>query len=199
MLWRRRLPHWVPKDSVVFVTWRLARTLPKPQPKILINEPDPHKAFELWDRELDRTTEGPHWLRNPDVSALCVEALLYGENVRRSYVLFAWVIMPNHIHIVLKPHEALPEVIRWIKGSTAVRANRLLNRTGQPFWQREYFDRWIRTSDDLTSTIGYAEANPVNAGLVDSAENWPWSSASSKDTGGETAGAPGAVASAGFD
>jgi hypothetical protein len=64
----------------------------------------------------------------------------------------------------------------------AARANRLTGRTGQPFWQREYFDTWMRTSQEL-------EENPVTAGLALRAEDWPWSSAS-KYTGGETAGAP---------
>jgi len=98
--------------------------------------------------------------------------------------------MPNHVHVILKPHEKLPEIVRWLKTATAARANRLAGRTGQPFWQREYFDRWIRNGKELASVIEYVEVNPVKAGLVSCAEDWPWSSAS-KPTGGKTAGAPG--------
>ena len=50
-----------------------------------------------------------------------VEALLYGERVRRSYDLYAWVVMPNHVHVALKPHHKLPEIVRWVKTATAVR------------------------------------------------------------------------------
>jgi putative transposase len=158
VFWRRRLPHWIPEDAIVFVTWRLAGTLPRP---------GPHTA-----------QKGPRWLENPAIAALFVEALLYGERVRGSYDLFAWAVMPNHVHIVLKPHEKLPEVVRWMKTASAARANRLTGRTGQPFWQREYFDTWMRTSQELASVIVYVEENPVTAGLALRAEDWPWSSAS---------------------
>jgi REP element-mobilizing transposase RayT len=100
--------------------------------------------------------------------------------------------MPNHVHVVMKPHENLPEIMRWMKSATAVRANRIAGRQGQPFWQREYFGRWIRTGKEPASVIAYGEANPVNAGFVACAGDWPWSSAS-KPTGGKTAGAPSTV------
>jgi putative DNA methylase len=127
---------------------------------------------------LDRAPEGPQWLADPPIAAIFVDALLHGENIRRSYKLFAWVVMPNHVHVVLQPHEKLPEIMRWIKAATALRANRLAARRGQPFWQREHFDRWIRTGKELASVIAYVEANPVNAGLATSSGAWPWSSAS---------------------
>jgi hypothetical protein len=76
-----------------------------------------------------------------------------------------------------------------MKTATAVSANHLAGRTGGPFWQREYFDRWIRTDKELASVIAYVEANPVKAGLAARAEDWAWSSAS-KPTGGKTASAP---------
>ncbi len=116
-----------------------------------------------------------------------VNALLYGEQVRRSYDLFAFVVMPNHVQVVLMPYEKLSGIMRWIKASTAVRANQVLGRTGQGFWQREYFDHWIRSSRELSRIIEYTEANPVKAGLAGCAEAWLWSSAS-KNTGDKIAG-----------
>jgi REP element-mobilizing transposase RayT len=163
MFWRRRLPHWVPEDSIVFVTWRLAGPLPQPQPELLVRDP----AY--------RPQEGPRWLEVPAVADLF-------------YELFAWVVMPNHVHVDLKPHGTLHEIMHWIKQATAVRANRLINLTGQPFWQREYFDTWIRTSEELRLVIGYVEENPVRAGLALCAEDWARSSAS-KRAGGKTASA----------
>jgi putative transposase len=148
-----------------------------------MNDPDPGRTFVLHDRQLDHTRDGPRSLGNPKVAASFVEALRYGARVRRSYDLIAWVVMPNHVHVVLLPHAKLPEVMRWLKTATASRANRLTGNTGQPFWQREYFDRWIRTAKELNSVVAYVEANPVNAGLALNAEDWPWSSASTK-TGG---------------
>ena len=118
-----------------------------------------------------------------------VEALVHGECVRNDYGLFAWVVMSNHVHMVLEPHRSLSETMRWLKTATAVRANRLLGRTGQAFWQREYFDRWIRNKSQFDHVVAYVEANPVKAGLVQRPEDWPWSSAW-KNTGDGIAGGP---------
>jgi putative transposase len=68
--------------------------------------------------------------------------------------------------------------------------NAALGKTGEAFWQREYYDRWIRSDKELASVVAYVEANPVKAGLAVCPEDWPWSSAWN-GTGGETAGAPG--------
>ncbi|HEX8847496.1 MAG TPA: hypothetical protein VF791_22830, partial [Pyrinomonadaceae bacterium] len=64
-----------------------------------------------------------------------------------------------------------------IKGFTAREANKLLNLTGQPFWQDESYDRWVRDETELKRIIRYIEHNPVSAGLVAKPEDWPWSSA----------------------
>ena len=130
MYWYRRLPHWRPENSNVFVTWRLAGLKAPPA-----------------------SATGPPWLSQPRIAAIFVEALLHRERVRRSYDLLAWVVMPNHVHIVVKPIRSLPEIMRWLKAATVNRANSLLGRTGEAFWQREYFDRWIRTEKQLGSVI----------------------------------------------
>ena len=56
-------------------------------------------------------------------------------------------------------------------------ANRILERTGMPFWQDESYDHWIRSGRELEEIITYVECNPVKAGLVAADEQWPWSSA----------------------
>ena len=58
----------------------------------------------------------------------------------------------------------------------------MLGRIGEPFWQDESFDRWIRTEKELAGLIGYVENNPVTAGLVKVAEEWPWSRAGWRQT-----------------
>ncbi len=87
------------------------------------------------------------------------------------------VIMPNHVHVVFEPKAPLPGIMRWLKGRTGRTANRILGRTGIPFWQDESYDHWIRSRKELEETIRYVESNPVNARLVEAAEEWPWSSA----------------------
>ena len=105
-----------------------------------------------------------------------MQALMYGEQQQR-YQLHAWVIMPTHVHVLLTPMRAFPEIMRWLKWTTARRCNRLLGRTGV-FWQDESFDHWIRNRPELENTIAYIECNPVTAGLVTRPEDWPWSSRS---------------------
>src|ERR1039457_6828064 len=85
--------------------------------------------------------------------------------------------MPNHVHLLILPKVAVPEITRWLKGSTARRANQLLMRTGLPFWQHESYDHWVRNTKEFDRIIGYIEDTPVSAGLVGSLELWPWSSA----------------------
>ena len=76
-----------------------------------------------------------------------------------------------------QPRIARLVIMRWLKGSTARRANRLLERTGRPFWQDESYDHWVRDSAELRRITRYIEWNPVRAGFVTSPELWPWSSA----------------------
>jgi len=71
---------------------------------------------------------------------MLVNALRYGETVRQFYRLHAWSIMPNHVHVILQPRIELSSMMRWLKGRTGRNADRILGRTGAPFWQDESFD-----------------------------------------------------------
>ncbi len=135
---------------------------------------------------------GPLWLKDPRIANMVVSALLHGESVRVSYDLYSWVIMPNHVHAVLKPPRLLSEIMQWLKTATANRANRILGKSGTSFWQREYYDHWVRSEKEFYSIIHYVEQNPVAAGLAASPEEWPWSSAGrppTKIADGKTVGA----------
>ncbi|HUD98101.1 MAG TPA: transposase [Bryobacteraceae bacterium] len=116
------------------------------------------------------------------------DALQYGANVRHSYDLHAWAIMPNHVHAVWEPHIPMPAIMRWLKSRTSRIANRLLGRGGQAFWQDESYDHWMRSPRELEDVIRYVEGNPVKAGLVSTEEQWAWSSAGFRadDAGGQT-------------
>jgi putative transposase len=65
-----------------------------------------------------------------------------------------------------------------LKSASAREANRILGRSGEPFWQRESYDRWVRDKKEFDKILHYIEWNPVSAGLVGRAEDWLWSSAS---------------------
>ena len=188
MFWRRDLPHWVPEDSIVFVTWRLAgspaRTDSRERSKAAKPRTFGDRLDEI-DEKLDRLP-GERWLQDPRVAKLMADALRYGESGKSAYELIAWVIMPNHVHVLFRPMIRLDKIVRWLKVATASRANRILRRIGNEFWDREYFDHWVRSDEELTDIMEYIERNPVCAGLVKEPGDWPWSSLG--NAGGKTTG-----------
>lgn len=178
--YRRRLPHGIPDNAIIFVTWRLAGCLPPKQLEFL-NSGRTEPAFLRREEAFDRIQRGPAWLRDPRVASMLADTLNYGATVRKLYTLHAWAVMPNHVHVVFEPHIAMPKIMRWIKGRTSRVANRILGPAGEPFCQDESFDHWIRNSQELANVIYYVERNPVKAGLVSSEEQWRWSSAWGKE------------------
>ena len=173
---RRRLPHWVPEAVPVFVTWRLAGTVPRAM-ESRNKQTSAGERFALADGELDKASSGPVWLADQRVAHMMIEALHYGAHVRRFYDLHAYVVMPNHVHVVCEPTVSLPRILQWLKGVTAKRAKRLLGLDVKAFWQDESYDHWVRSERELQRIIRYVEWNPVKAGLADCIEDWPWSSA----------------------
>jgi len=75
----------------VFVTWRLAGTLPQVPGEVLRRDPHPGRSFRVQDRRLDSTPHGPRWLQEARVATVVAEALAYGEKIRGAYSLLAWV------------------------------------------------------------------------------------------------------------
>ena len=177
--WHSRgyLPHFDSPETIQFVTFRLADSLPRAVMEAQLGRDG---AVLTIDQELDAGL-GECWLRKPDIAALVQQALLHFDGAR--YRLLAWCLMPNHVHIVIEivDGESLSDIIRSWKSFTARGANSLLGRTG-PFWHPDYFDRYMRDEDHLARTVEYVEENPVKAGLVNVAADWPWSSASRRKT-----------------
>jgi len=176
----RNLPHCYPPGATLFLTWRLFGSLPRSL--VVRSSANPGKAFAQTDRLLDTAVYGPVWLKDVRIAALVAAALEQGEKEYRRYELLAWVIMPNHVDFVMRTSRPLPEVMRWIKGSTARSANLVLERTGKPFWQYETYDHCVRNAGELNRIIRYVENNPVRAGLARSIEDWRWSSAGQRPT-----------------
>ncbi|HEV7239019.1 MAG TPA: transposase [Thermoanaerobaculia bacterium] len=82
------------------------------------------------------------------------------------YELHAWCVMPNHVHAMfyLERGSDLEKVLHSWKSYTAHAIDRGV------IWQREYFDRVIRSPEHFNETRAYIRNNPAKAGLV----NWPW-------------------------
>jgi putative transposase len=183
----RRLPHWIPDQTSIFVTWRLAGTLPRAarvssgsgagNPVACQSASTPESSWMEMDAALDQTSLGPRWLIQPMLADVVAKALCHGEKVQK-YRLHAWVVMPNHVHAVITPDSAFSGIMRWLKWTTARRSNQLLGRCGTAFWQDESFDHWVRNGREFDRIVSYVEWNPVAAGLVERADQWRWSSAS---------------------
>ncbi len=93
------------------------------------------------------------------------------------YLVHAWVVMANHVHILITPRVEVSKLMQSLKRFTGREGNRILGLTGHPFWQDESFDRLVRNEDEFRRIARYIEMNPMRAGLVETPEASPWSSA----------------------
>jgi REP element-mobilizing transposase RayT len=174
--YRRRLPHWQPDDKPLFITWHLHGSLPRnryPPPKAR----SAGQAFVWMDRYLDEARHGPTWLLREGIAQLVVDSIHCGADRLQHYDLDAYVVMPNHVHLLVLPKVAPGKLLRSLKGFTAREANKALHRTGEPFWQAESYDHWVRDSRGSQRIKAHIESNPVRAGLAARAEDCRWSSA----------------------
>ena len=186
---RRRLPHWEVVDGRYFVTVRCADSLPQ---EAVLRLDELTKALRLitprsdqfatLQRETFRTLEkyldGGHGscpLRHTDAAKIvCAEfAALSDWRVAASH----FTIMPNHWHALLTPGPGclhpLSAVMKRLKGRTAKQLRALLGGNG-PVWQREWFDRWMRSDAEWGKCVSYIRNNPVKANLVQTWSEHPW-------------------------
>jgi REP element-mobilizing transposase RayT len=186
---RKKLPHWEDAVAVYFVTFRLADSLPfaivqdlKFQRQDIIATAkamrreltlrERFRLSQLFARKIDArldTGSGSCLLTNPDVAGMLTRTLHHFDGSR--YRLYAWCVMPNHVHTVFQPlsEYKLSTILHAWKSYSAKKANRILRLSGD-FWQREYYDHLIRDERDLHRCIQYVLDNPKRAGL----KNWPW-------------------------
>jgi REP element-mobilizing transposase RayT len=174
--YRRRLPHIYETEQPLFLTWCLRGSLPSHRvfPKDALNS---GRAFGALDRLLDDARGGPFYLRQPVIADMVVSAIQHNAAILGQYVLHAFVVMPNHVHLLATPAVAVPKLMKSLKGITAKRANAMLALTGSSFWQEESYDHLVRHEREFEKIRNYIEENPVRAGLVREASEYRWSSA----------------------
>jgi REP element-mobilizing transposase RayT len=182
--WHSRgyLPHFDGGELAQFITFRLHDSLPRNLllcwKEELKFEPNA-QASSILRRRVEAYLDQGHgfcYLRDRRVAEVVQNALLFHD--RAKYKLVAWVVMPNHAHMLCSPCPgySLAGITHSIKSFTASEANKILNRSGR-FWQKEYFDRYIRNAKQFAKTVAYIENNPVKANLCAKPEDWPFSSA----------------------
>jgi len=175
---RGYLPHFDHEGAVQRVTFCLADAAPRSA------DAAPLLGFDALDAELDRG-RGSCVLRHPGTGSIVRDALRHFDG--RRYRLGAWVIMPNHVHVIVRtlPGHALGDVLHSWKSFTSKQINHALGRSGA-LWQREYFDRIVRGREHFEAAVHYIHQNPVAAGLAAAADGWPFSSATALPRAGET-------------
>lgn len=170
---RGYLPHIDLPGLIQHVRFHLAGAIPAHVARMLECR---HKRdrIRLTEEVLDR---GSPTLRLADFEADIVEsALLYFDRVR--YDLISWAIMPNHVHVCFRQVSGWPleKVLHSWKRHSSRAINDSKHSTGRT-WERDYYDKAIRTERQLRNTVRYIEQNPVKARLVESPQAWRWSSA----------------------
>ncbi len=183
------LPHWTKQGAVYSVAFRLADSLPRAlleawvgerediiatarQMGRPLSEQEERRLQDLFSEKVEKHLDAGHgacWMARDDIARIVADVLRQFDEER--YRLFAWCVMPNHVHVVLQPlagHE-LPQILHSWKSFTANAANKALERKGS-FWQPEYYDHLIRNEEDLWRSIQYVLQNPAGARL----QGWKW-------------------------
>ncbi len=191
------LPHLKREGGTYFVTFRQAGTLPK---EVLLRFKQEREAilaqaeaakrpltwheqeelFRWYSSRVDKYLDAGHGvchLRNPELAELVADAIRFFHGQR--YELRAWVVMPNHAHVVVWPMagHTLSDFLHSWKSFTSHEINKRLAEKVVPFWQGESYDHLIRDDEDLHRCCHYTTRNPVNGGLCARPEDWKWSSA----------------------
>jgi putative DNA methylase len=182
-VWHSRgyIPHWEAGEIPQAITFRLADSLPAAVLKrweVELAQLPEDEAVAKRRARIERVLDSGHGdaaLHDPAISLFVENALLHFDAVR--YHLHAWVIMPNHVHVIITAigNHTISAIVHSWKSFTANKANALLGRRGA-FWAKEYFDRAIRDDRHYANALGYFAMNPVKAGLCKEPQEWRFSS-----------------------
>ena len=196
---RGYLPHYDDGRSIQSITCRLIDALPA---EVVIKLREQNLDDEAQRIAIEKSLDagwGSCVLHEARNAQAVIDTWKHHEGV--GYHLHAWVVMPNHVHVLVEPLTRKPigEIVAAWK---SVSTRRILASGGAPgsatalgrnqparrpslraavkrqLWQPDYWDRFIRNERHYHAVIEYIHQNPVKAGLVTKAEEWPWSSAS---------------------
>ena len=175
---QHKLPHWQQGDVWIFLTYRLADSLPEailtkwrgdrdqwlqhhPKPWDDATEDEYHERFsQTIDQWLDQG-HGSCLLRDPENSRIVAEAFEHFDGDR--YQLASYVVMPNHVHLLFRTlgERRLSDLVHTWKRFTAREINRREGQQGA-LWQPDYWDRLIRSQPHFDWVQRYIRQNPQN-------------------------------------
>jgi REP element-mobilizing transposase RayT len=179
---QQTLPHWVQVGVSYFFTFRLADSVPqslldewsRQRNAWLEQHPQPWSPADFLEYAERFTERMDDWLdaghgscalRDPVVRKLVEDSLIKFDRIRLE--LDCAVIMPNHVHLILKPHDDqnVFKLVGSMKGASARACNALLGLTQQAFWMEDSYNRIVRDHDELRSFRDYIQRNPMEAKL----------------------------------
>ncbi len=174
--YRLRSPSSSTVGKPVFLTWTLRESVPDEwltSPAAISSG----ESFATVDRYLDEARTGPLHFRRREVAAAVVETICtYGSSLRQ-YDLHSFIVMPNHVHLLLTPKVELTNLTRIVKRVIAERANELLDQTGAPFWNETNWEHVVGDQLELHRIQQYIERNPISVGMAREPADYPFSSA----------------------
>lgn len=175
-IWGRKLPHWFQENKTMFVTFRLADSLPKNKVEEFLADRanmlkeekrtagnNTRKAYDIMMmRKMEYCLNNGYGnciLRREDVRNVLVEALYYYNN--KEYLLHTFVVMPNHVHILLSSltNKPINNIIGKVKGFTTFQLRKSLG-INEDIWQKGIFDRILRNWDEFEKYVDYIANNP---------------------------------------
>ncbi len=158
-----------------------------------------YESFTRFDALLDSCRPGPTWLKDDKIAEIVEGGIRFFD--QSVYDLLSFCIMPNHVHVIFElgasvgssestiqrasqslnvqefcrddSRYLVTKVLASLKKYTAIRANRILRRSGS-FWQHESYDHVIRDDAELLRMIYYVLDNPVKSGFVKNWKDWRW-------------------------
>lgn len=171
------LPHWEQGEVWYFITFRLADALPHTvvekiklererwkQARDLANLSrrelaEYHQLFSEHYEDLLHAENGSCLLRDPQNAEIVHDTLHFFEGER--YALDEYVVMPNHVHVLIKPFagHGLVQILHSWKSFSANQINRRTGHTGQ-LWQHESYDHIVRNESAMHAIRHYIRANP---------------------------------------
>ncbi len=202
--WHSRgyMPHFESTAVIQHVTYHLADSLPQAVVAQLDQE---LQQMPLAQQPVERRKRINAWidagygscvLREPAIATMVQNTFLHFDGQR--YRLLAWVVMPNHVHVLFQPLPGwtMAKIVASWKSFTGRRISEWLKTNpgpaklpsglsaaprlepGEPrVWHREYWDRFMRNEEHFAQAVIYIHQNPVKAGLAVNAQDWQWSSA----------------------
>jgi len=117
---------------------------------------------------------GRPYFRDARFVRFCIQTL-HGKGDAHGFEVIAYCFMPNHVHLLVVGLTEFSRLQPFMQQFKQITGFAFKQEHGAPLWHRSYYDRVLRKDEDLQTVAAYIWANPVRIGLVQTAEDYPYS------------------------